>query len=941
MIYSRLFVIQLSLGIIAWAFCLYANGQCPAKRAVWDKLLSIEAETPVSVKNLKQVITLRKQFENCRLDEDSVYARLLHKEGLFEYQLNNYVATAAAIDNTLKSVRINTSGAKGSCQTLAVNSYFNLAIFYESLRITDKALVYYDSAILWSEKVPGQDNFMMKARKGKALILKQIGDYEKAIEECTLIISEAKKIKDSSMILAFYNQRGLIYKYQQQTDIRRSSRDIDSALFYARLINNNFELATALKTKGIIYAGLGQPAKASSFYKQAISARKQTGEYFQIADDYIDFGNFCSNIHDYSKARQCYLSALEYAKKANDRETMAKSYLSLGIISLFQANLRETEDYYSKAFQNLQIETNFDILKNPSAAQLKAINNKDLLVSILHNKADLALVLYKRSGQKKYLAACIKTSLLTDSVITFMRHEQSGEQSKLYWRETTRDLYTNAIEACYYAKDTLAFYFMEKSRAVLLTDKLKEIGASGYLPIKEAVKERELKARIITEQEKLNSLETKLDEYHAQLLKVAEAKDSLEYFIKSLERRYPAYYQYKYADEISSLSSLQKHLLKSKQSFVHYFINDTVAYVLSITPTGTRLLRLSKDKFNISQLVSLLKLCSDEQSLNRNYPAFTALSYSVYKMLFRPLNLPKGRVVICMDNIILPFEAFCTDLTGNNFLIKDYIFSYVYSARYLMKQYQAYPANGDFIGYAPVSFRPYLNVPDLQQSGKELKQSAHYYKNPKLYVNHDALRCNFISSIGNYTVANIFSHAYADTTNNSDPVFYMQDSVISLGELQLLHQPATNLVVLSACQTNVGKSAEGEGIFSLARGFAAAGIPSVAATLWKADQQSIYDITEKFHQYLSQGMQKDEALQKAKLHFLQTGGSSKQLPFYWANMILVGHTEPLDLSQNYFRWWWIGLPVIAMIPVILALIFFWRTSKDYGVKRENKILPLR
>ena len=84
----------------------------------------------------------------------------------------------------------------------------------------------------------------------------------------------------------------------------------------------------------------------------------------------------------------------------------------------------------------------------------------------------------------------------------------------------------------------------------------------------------------------------------------------------------------------------------------------------------------------------------------------------------------------------------------------------------------------------------------------------------------------------------------------------MHDSAIYLSELQLLPQPATQLVVLSACQTTIGKNAKGEGIFSLARGFAAAGIPSVAATLWNADEQTLYAITAKFHEYLSQGMPK-------------------------------------------------------------------------------------
>ena len=178
--------------------------------------------------------------------------------------------------------------------------------------------------------------------------------------------------------------------------------------------------------------------------------------------------------------------------------------------------------------------------------------------------------------------------------------------------------------------------------------------------------------------------------------------------------------------------------------------------------------------------------------------------------------------------------------------------------------------------------------------------SAVYYNKNKIFTNQDATRSNFFKYVSSYSVVSIFSHARADTTDN-EPVLYMQDSVIHLSELQLLNKPATKLVLLSACQTNVGKSATGEGIYSLARGFATAGISSVAATLWKADEQAIYTISEKFNEYLSKGMNKDEALQKAKLYFIQSNSNSEQLlPYYWSNMILIGNADAINLqSRNY------------------------------------------
>ena len=102
-----------------------------------------------------------------------------------------------------------------------------------------------------------------------------------------------------------------------------------------------------------------------------------------------------------------------------------------------------------------------------------------------------------------------------------------------------------------------------------------------------------------------------------------------------------------------------------------------------------------------------------------------------------------------------------------------------------------------------------------------------------------------------------------------------------------------------------------------------AGVPSVAATLWKADEDAIYAITENFNRNLANGMSKDVALQQAKLEYLKNTQGEKLLPCYWANMIIVGNTEPIHLVTSY-RWWWIG----AMIG-ILTIILVWLARKKY------------
>ena len=360
---------------------------------------------------------------------------------------------------------------------------------------------------------------------------------------------------------------------------------------------------------------------------------------------------------------------------------------------------------------------------------------------------------------------------------------------------------------------------------------------------------------------------------------------------------------------------------------MHYFFSDSVLYALAIKADNVNFLRIPAAKNIKKQIATFSELCADKNRLNSNYNHFINLSNSLFASIFQPLNLPHGRIIICTDNSLIPFEALCSDNNGKSFLINNYSFDYVYSAGLLMQQFKNSAAKGSFIGFAPVSFSNDLHVPALQYADAAMQECAGFYKNVLLFTYKNATRNNFFTNASNYSIINIFSHASADTSSN-EPVLLMWDSVIHLSELQLLNNPATQLVLLSACETNVGKNATGEGVYSLARGFAAAGIPAIAATLWKADEQSIYKISKKFNQYLSEGMNKDEALQKAKLYFIKNSGKEKLLPYYWANMVLIGNTDAVNVdAANHNYIWWIILAGIA------AIFLFFYTRRKFLQKK--------
>ena len=71
-------------------------------------------------------------------------------------------------------------------------------------------------------------------------------------------------------------------------------------------------------------------------------------------------------------------------------------------------------------------------------------------------------------------------------------------------------------------------------------------------------------------------------------------------------------------------------------------------------------------------------------------------------------------------------------------------------------------------------------------------------------------------------------------------------------------------------------------------------------------------------------MNKDEALKQAKITFIQKTNSENILPYYWANIIIVGNTAPVKLSVTHLYYWLWG---IAGIIAFLLLALFFKSKK--------------
>ena len=114
-----------------------------------------------------------------------------------------------------------------------------------------------------------------------------------------------------------------------------------------------------------------------------------------------------------------------------------------------------------------------------------------------------------------------------------------------------------------------------------------------------------------------------------------------------------------------------------------------------------------------------------------------------------------------------------------------------------------------------------------------------------------------------------------------------EDGLLQVYEIMSL-QVRADLVILSACETGLGRERQGEGLIGLTQAFLHAGAASVIVSLWKVDDGSTADFMIGFHRYLTSGkLDQAQSLRKARLDLI-AGGKGFGHPHYWAPFVLVG-----------------------------------------------------
>ncbi len=813
-------------------------------------------------------------------------------------------------------------------------TYNNIANVYQANGDSKSALEYIDKALKLSINAYGKNNpETAKYYSSKGSIYAENDEYDLALEYFNTALSIDKSIygNNHKSVADILNNIGIIYNKKGETDKALISFK-DAYDIQLRVLGENHpDIAGTCNNIGYILEQQGKKESALKFYEKAIEIKKSYyGEnHPELATYYNNIGNNYAKRKEYGKALKYLLKAAEILESnyGNKNTILVNIYANIGDIYIKKDDFHNSLMYYQRSIaanvRDFNPEPN-DYYLNPV---LKNYTNVNKLLISLEGKAQAFTALYQKDSLYNFIKAAYEDYILCDSVIIEARKTVIKKEDKINLGNNARKIYEQAVITAIglsyitpdkkekQAYEEQAFIFAEKNKAAVLSDAVTAAEAVSFSGIPKEItdKERHYKTEIAGI-EKSIALAVNNKEAERLNQRLFDLNNELRAFNKQIEKDYPKYYKSKYKTTTFRLKDIQKNL-DDESAVRSYFIGEFYIIIFTIT----------KDYLYIGYSDKPDDLYAQIKEFNENitsgyasaFPKYLKSANELYKILF-PDRIPDNlkNITVIPDGIInlIPFEALITKpYTGdvNNFkeypfLIKKYQINYDYSAELLLKSYKEKNGNNpvDWLGIAPVFDKAGstviggMSVTPLPGSEKEVDMIDSIFIGKNMSA-EEVLNNNATESyikqadLKDYKYIHIATHGVVNIAEPklSGLIFYPEqrgnDGILYSGEIYNLELNA-DLVVLSACETGIGKISKSEGVIGLSRALLYAGAKNIIVSLWKVSDESTTQLMVDFYTNLIINKEdKAKALYDAKMKMIESGGNFAH-PFFWSPFVLIG-----------------------------------------------------
>lgn len=780
------------------------------------------------------------------------------------------------------------------------------------------------------------------------------GDFYTAIEQYELGQYLLIKNKNYGSLLASY-----INTSQSYTDLGTLHSFKKSRYCLQRADSLSGHIPVSNLYKYYINIGLGKTFneeetldidQAKHHYQKALEIAQKDKDSSKISESYNHLGNIYNTTNP--DLGITYQEMAIINTPTNDSLRFHVNHVNIGFCKALIGSYDEGIVHFYKALSFL-IATDVESIMNKLGIELLYDTpNKEYVLTILKHLANTYFKQYKELKDPYILERAIQTFVIADELIDLIQIESKEFKSKLYWRKQSEELYGRAIESCFLANDTdKAFYFMEKNKALLLTENLKKAQLLQSLSLPDSLinKEIELKKKIYTLKKQKQSIENK----DSIALVLLDEQRNLQNLQKSIQNSFSDYIALDFKTSLLNLKELQDSL-DENTSVIEYNIsmyNDHnlitshnnytpvikgckygvktlyPSYGFLITKNTVDFFKLKDGETLKRDLEILLSKMSKPHRTEEEIGDYNQIANIVFKRLFPSEKIREviknKKLRVIPDNYLnyLSFEALVTStdlITPATYLLEQIEISYAYSNSFLSSINTSNKGTGNsFLAFAPGKFdNPELTT--LLDTEKEIQTIGNYFKGVT-YTQNEATKERFMTAFPNYDIIHLATHANAQ--DSISPWITFRKNKLLEDELYLTTSKA-KMVVLSGCNTLLGKQEIGEGVMSLARGFFYSGAESVVSSLWNVNDQSTSYIMNEFYKNLSNNQSKSEALRNAKLSYIDTHFLVETSPSYWASLVLLGDSSALNES-SYSKYWWFVILILFFLSY-----FVYKKSKN-------------
>ncbi|MEG3919575.1 CHAT domain-containing protein [Microcoleus sp. T3_A4] len=757
-------------------------------------------------------------------------------------------------------------------------------------------------------------------------IYANFGQFQSALDSYNQALPLSKQAGAKAEEAAILNSFGQLY-----TDLADPKTALDYynqalPLFYQ--LNDQTAVANTLNNIGDIHAATGNWKNALNSYNKALVISRPAVNLAAEATALTGIGSTYIASKEWSTALNAYNQALKISRHLNDK---VKETTVLNQMGKIQTALGQ----HSTALENY----------NQALSLSQQLGYKTEEAHIIYNLA----ILNRKQNNLTVAQTEIETAINIIESLRTQIGSQELRQSYFARNQDYYQFYIDLLMQLHLKNpdkgyDAQAFHASERARARSLLELLSEAsanirqGVDSQLLAQEQNLQQQLsefqtrKYQIViaqSTQEAVNEIQQKIDTVLKQLAQI-EAQ------IRASSPRYAAL---KYPEPLN-LPQIQQQVLDDNTLLLEYSLGEERSYLWAVTKTSFTSYELPSR----TEIEATAKNFRDTltKATTRTSPQMVAESAALLSQtILAPVasELGNKRLLIVADGALqyIPFGALTLEKSEAPLIVKHEIINLPSAStlailrRDMATRQPAPKAIALFAdpvfstdderlkGTSTSSVTKNQTVENLPVEAQQLQRSAseaniYWTRLPfsrteaeqilalvpddleKQAFDFTANRTTATNpDLSQYRIVHFATHGFANSKHPElsglvlslvDEKGTLQNGYLRLNDIFNLNLPA-ELVVLSACQTGLGKDVKGEGLVGLTRGFMYAGAPRVVVSLWSVEDQVTSELMTRFYKKMLQDkLAPAAALRSAQIEVLQL--SEWQSPYYWAAFGLQG-----------------------------------------------------